>query len=105
MNIVKCYTINCVKTISLHLVMFYAILIIWYKKLVNCRAYKKKSYITLICKVESRADLTKCYRPVSLSNRDYKIISKVITIRLGQVLPKIIDIDQTCSVIGSLNFR
>ena len=61
---------------------------------------QKLSYITLICKDESRADEMKCYRPISLLNIDYKIISKVITIRLGKILPKIIDIDQTCSVKG-----
>ena len=61
---------------------------------------QKWSYITLICKHESRADEMKCYRPISLLNIDYKIISKVITIRLGKILPKIIDIDQTCSVKG-----
>ena len=42
----------------------------------------------------------KCYRPISLLNIDYKIISKIITLRLGKVLPSIIDIDQTCSVKG-----
>ena len=42
----------------------------------------------------------KCYRPISLLNIDYKIIPKIITIRLGKVLPKIIGIDQTCSVKG-----
>ena len=42
----------------------------------------------------------KCYRPISLLNIDYKIISKIITVRLGKVLPKIIGIDQTCSVKG-----
>ena len=61
---------------------------------------QKLSYITLICKDETRSDEMKCYRPISLLNIDYKIISKIITIRLGKVLPKIIGIDQTCSVKG-----
>ena len=61
---------------------------------------QKLSYITLICKDETRADEMKCYRPISLLNIDYKIISKIITIRLGNILPKIIGIDQTCSVKG-----
>ena len=61
---------------------------------------QKQSYITLICKDETRANEMKCYRPISLLNIDYKIISKIITIRLGNVLPKIIGIDQTCSVKG-----
>ena len=61
---------------------------------------QKLSYITLICKDVTKADDMKCYRPISLLNVDYKIISKIITIRLGKVLPKIIGIDQTCSVKG-----
>ena len=61
---------------------------------------QKLSYITLICKDETRSEEMKCYRPISLLNIDYKIISKTITIRLGKVLPKIIGIDQTCSVKG-----
>ena len=61
---------------------------------------QKHSYITLICKDETRADEMKCYRPISLLNIDYKVISKAITNRLGKVLPKIIGIDQTCSVKG-----
>ena len=61
---------------------------------------QKLSYITLICKDETRSEEMKCYRPISLLNIDYKIISKIITIRLGKVLPKIIGIDQTCSVKG-----
>ena len=42
----------------------------------------------------------KCYRPISLLNIDYKIISKVISQRLGTVLPRIIHLDQTCAVKG-----
>ena len=61
---------------------------------------QKLSYITLICKDETRSEEMKCYRPISLLNIDYKIISKIITVRLGKVLPKIIGIDQTCSVKG-----
>ena len=41
---------------------------------------QKLSYITLICKDETRSEEMKCYRPISLLNIDYKIISKIITI-------------------------
>ena len=58
------------------------------------------SYITLICKNETRADEMKYYRPVSLLNIDYKIISKVIANRLGNILPSIIGIDQTSAIKG-----
>ena len=61
---------------------------------------QKLSYITLICKDQTRADEMKCYRPISLLNIDYKIISKVISQRLGNVLPRIIHLDQTCAVKG-----
>ena len=65
---------------------------------------QKLSYITLICKDETRSDEMKCYRPISLLNIDYKIISKVITQRLGNVLPNIIHLDQTCAVKGRTIF-
>ena len=61
---------------------------------------QKLSYITLICKDKTRADNMKCYRPISLLNVDYKIISKVLSSRLSNVLPNIIGLDQTCSVKG-----
>ena len=61
---------------------------------------QKLSYITLICKDDSRSDEMKCYRPISLLNIDYKIISKVISQRLGTVLPRLIHLDQTCAVKG-----
>ena len=61
---------------------------------------QRLSYITLICKDETRADEMKCYRPISLLNVDYKIISKIIATRLGKILPKIIDINQTSGIKG-----
>ena len=61
---------------------------------------QKLSYITLICKDETRADEMKCYRPISLLNIDYKVISKVIANRLGNILPSIIGIDQTSAIKG-----
>ena len=60
----------------------------------------KLSYITLICKDETRADEMKCYRPISLLNIDYKVISKVIANRLGNILPSLIGIDQTSAIKG-----
>ena len=61
---------------------------------------QKLSYITLICKDKSQSEDMKFYRPISLLNIDYKIISKIMSQRLGNVLPKIINIDQTCAVKG-----
>ena len=42
----------------------------------------------------------KNWRPILLLNVDYKIISKVITLRLSRVLHRIIEPDQTCSIPG-----
>ena len=58
------------------------------------------SYITLICKAETRADEMKYYRPISLLNIDYKVISKNIVNQLGNILPNIIGIDQTSAIKG-----
>ena len=61
---------------------------------------QRLSYITLICKDETRADEMKCYRPISLLNVDYKTLSKIIATGLGKILPKIIGIDQTPGIKG-----
>ena len=50
-----------------------------------------------------RKDL-KNWRPISLLNVDYKIISKAITSRLSGVLQHIVHPDQTCSVPGRCIF-
>ena len=52
--------------------------------------YKKRGYIKNL----------KNWRPISLLNVDYKIISKVLTSRLSKVLESIVNPDQTCSVPG-----
>ena len=61
---------------------------------------QKLSYISLICKDPQNSHLMKNYRPISLLNVDRKILSKIITNRLIDVLPSIIGISQTCSVKG-----
>ena len=42
----------------------------------------------------------KNWRPISLLNVDYKILSKVITLHLSHVMASIMQPDQTCSVPG-----
>lgn len=59
---------------------------------------QKLSYITLLCKDPSNASNMKYWRPISLLNLDYKLISKVLTNRLGSVIATIVHPDQTCSV-------
>ena len=41
----------------------------------------------------------KNWRPIPLLNVDYKVISKVLTLHLAQVLESIVNPDQTCSAI------
>ena len=56
--------------------------------------------ITLICKKPEESEKLTNWRPISLLNVDYKIISKTLTNRLSSVIGKLVEIDQTCSVPG-----
>lgn len=60
----------------------------------------KGTVTRLIYKKRGDIKNLKNWRPISLLNVDYKILSKVITLRLSCVLHRIIDSDQTCSVPG-----
>ena len=55
----------------------------------------RQCYITLICKDKTKADLLTNWRPISLLNCDYKILSKV-----RNVIGEIVHPDQTCSIPG-----
>ena len=57
----------------------------------------RESYIRLLHKEGDRSEL-KNWRPISLSNTDYKIMSKVLTTRLNKVLPKLINEDQVWDI-------
>ena len=61
---------------------------------------QRLSYITLLCKDPNNASNMKNWRPISLLNYDYKIISKSITNRLSTVLETLVHEDQTCAVKG-----
>ena len=50
---------------------------------------QRHGLITLICKDPDNPDQLKNWHPISLLNVDYKIISKVLSIRLGSVLSNI----------------
>lgn len=60
----------------------------------------KASMTRLIFKKRGDVRDLKNWRPISLLNVDYKICSKVISLRLSKVLHAIIDPDQTCSIPG-----
>ncbi|KAK6165076.1 hypothetical protein SNE40_023679 [Patella caerulea] len=61
---------------------------------------QKSCIITLICKDKNNAKNMKFWRPISLLNVDYKILSKIIQMRLSAVLSEVVHPDQTCSVPG-----
>ena len=61
---------------------------------------QKNSIIRLISKTGKNETDLKNYRPISLLNTDYKIISKCLANRLKQVLPHIIHDDQTFGIKG-----
>ena len=61
---------------------------------------QRTGYITLLCKDSAHADDLSNWRPVSLLNVDYKIVSKSLANRLRTVLSEIVNGDQTCSVPG-----
>ncbi len=56
---------------------------------------QKRGIITLLPKKLKDRLLLKNWRPISLLNTDYKIIAKILAIRLQSVLPSIINENQT----------
>ena len=58
------------------------------------------SLITLLPKDENYKRRVGKYRPISLLNTDYKIISKILTGRLAPHMEKLIHEDQQCAVKG-----
>ena len=58
-----------------------------------------QALISLLLKKED-PELLKNWRPISLLNTDYKIITKVLVNRVKPVMPMIIHPDKCCSVPG-----
>lgn len=56
--------------------------------------------ISLILKKDKPADVCSSYRPISLLNLDFKILSKILALRLEKILPTIINNDQTGFITG-----
>ena len=61
---------------------------------------QRQGLITLLCKDVNNSETLKNWRPISLLNVDYKILSKVLTLRLRKVIGEIVHPDQTCSMPG-----
>ncbi len=59
-----------------------------------------EALISLILKKDGDATDPSSYRPVSLLNVDYKILTKIMALRLDKVLPEIIQADQVGVVKG-----
>ena len=60
---------------------------------------QRRGIISLLFKKGDRT-LLKNWRPVTLLNTDYKILTKALTNRLQEVLPLIVHPDQTASIKG-----
>ena len=61
---------------------------------------QKRGTITLIPKGDENLTELKNWRPISLLNIDYKILSKVLARRMEKVLPKLVHSDQTGLING-----
>jgi hypothetical protein len=58
------------------------------------------SFITLLCKRPEQAHLLTNWRPISLLNVDYKIISKVLVNRIRLIINRLVSAHQTSAVPG-----
>ena len=61
---------------------------------------QRMSIMTLLCKKFEKDLLLEFWRPISLLNVEFKIVSKCMSLRMRKVLPSIIGVDQSCSVMG-----
>ena len=66
----------------------------------NLTYLQKIGIITLIPKNGKDLNEIQNWRPITLLNTDYKLLTKIIATRLGQILPDIIDKNQVCSIKG-----
>jgi hypothetical protein len=57
------------------------------------------TFIALIPKIKNPTSVTE-FRPISLCNVIYKIISKILANRLKRILPQIISPNQSAFILG-----
>ena len=65
---------------------------------------QRRGIIKLIPKKDAEPYFVKNWRPITLLNSDYKIAAKAIAIRLQNVLPKLINSDQTGFLKGRFQY-
>ena len=61
---------------------------------------QRQGVVTLLCKDDERRHLLSCWRPITLLNVDYKLVSKVLCNRLRRVMVELIGPEQACAVPG-----
>ena len=61
---------------------------------------QRMATITLLCKNPEKPEFLSNWRPISLLNVDYKIVSKVLCNRLKHVVSNIVQLNQTCVIPG-----
>ena len=73
-----------------------------YKESISKKLLTYKQREAIIKCIPKKGDLSKVsnWRPISLLNADYKILTKAVSIRLLKVLPQLVSEEQTCSIEG-----
>ena len=56
--------------------------------------------LTLLCKDQARREHLRCWRPLTLLNVDYKIVSRAICSRMSRGVGEVVGRDQTCAIPG-----
>ena len=68
--------------------------------MVKCQSYKNANISLIPKKGNDKKKYMKNWRPISLLNNDYKIVTKALALRLEKVLTTIISQNQTGNIKG-----
>ena len=60
----------------------------------------RSGLITLLCKDQARREHLRCWRPLTLLNVDYKIVSRAVCRRMSRGVGDVVGRDQTCAIPG-----